>query len=160
MNPPKESGKKKTSPQSSLTALSGQFRDAHSKLMQTSHDACLQHQQQLEASHLDLAKAISEIQNDIKKRYVEADQEYCKTAQELAGKQDGAQELQEAYQNFMETVRGLQEDESRRVEEAKAEFQTKVQESASGAEEQARESYHNYLRSIQQAWAGLDVNSL
>ena len=160
MNPPKESSTEKTSPQCTLTDLSGQFRDAHSKLMQTSHQACLQRQRQLEASHLHLAKAISEIQSDIKKRYDEADQEYCKTAQELAAKQDGGQELQEAYQNFIETVRGLQEDECRRVDEANAEFQAKVQESASESEQQAREKYHNYLRSIQQSWAGLDVSSL
>lgn len=160
MNQPNESSTEKTSSQSSFTSLSGQFRDAYSKLIQTSHSACLQRHRQLETSHHQLAKAISEIQNDIKKRYLEADQEYCKTAQELASKQDGAQELQEAYQNFIETVRGLQEDEVRRVNEANTEFSTKLQESALESENQARETYHDYLRSIQQAWAGLDVNSL
>ena len=68
--------------------------------------------------------------------------------------------MQEAYQNFIETVKGLEEDERRRIGEVNAEFQTKLQESAQASEQQARENYQNYLRSIQQAWAGVDVSSL
>jgi len=165
MNPPRESSKgnaspQSSSPQSSLTGMHGQFGDAYSKLVQTSQNAALQNRRQLEDSHLRLAKAISEIQADIRKRYAEADQEYCKVAQEAATRQDGGQDLQEAYQNFIETVKGLEEDERRRVEEVNAEFHAKLQESTQASEQQARENYQNYLRSIQQAWAGVDVSSL
>lgn len=160
MNPPSESSKHKASSKSSLNALTGQFGDAYSKLVQASHHAALQGQKQVEASHSHLAKAISDIQLDIRKRYVEAYQEYSNILQDAAIKQTGAQELQEAYQNFIDTVRGLEEDGLRRVDEANTEFMTKMQESASESEGKARENYLNYLRSLQQAWAGLDVNSL
>lgn len=156
MNPSSDALSEKTSSQSSIQAMAGQFGDAYQKLMQASQEAAVHGQKLYEEAYNDLAKEISEIQSDISKRYAEAYQQYIKIAQDASGAQHG----QEAYRNFAETVRGLEEDSARRTSEANSGFAGKIQESASLSQQQAQVNYRSYLRSIQQAWAGLDVNSL
>jgi len=156
MSPSSDASSEKTPSQSPMQSLSGQFGDAYNKLIQASQQAAVQGQKQVEEAYGDLAKEIGDIQRDINNRYAEAYQQYVKAAQDAGGDQ----EAQQAYSNFIETVRGLEEDGVRRASEADTGFCTKVQGLASESQKQAQENYLSYLRSIQQAWAGLDVNSL
>ncbi|HEV2992243.1 MAG TPA: hypothetical protein VG759_27660 [Candidatus Angelobacter sp.] len=156
MNKPSDAHAKKPPAQPPIEALAGQFGDAYQKLIQASHEAALHGQKQVEEAYADLAKEISNIQSDISKRHGEAYQQYIKAAQEATDQQAA----QDAYKDFLETVRGLEEDSSRRASEADTGFCTKVQELTSQSHQHACENYAGYLRSIQQAWAGLDISSL
>ena len=146
--------------QSPMHALAGQFGDAYQKLLQTSHQAALRGQKQLEEAYSELAREISAIQSDISKRQAEADQQYCKIAHEAASGEGNQQKVEQAYRDFIDTLRGLEEDALRRGNEANTKFLSQTQDSAAESQQAAQENYLNYLRSIQQAWAGLDINSL
>lgn len=109
---------------------------------------------------VEFAKTSHQLKLDTAQRASEAYTQYVREAQDVSDAENASQRLSEAYENYTATLQGLYEDSERRWQEAYGELSKKASEAAAEQQQQVRQYYVDYLKSIQRLWASVDVETL
>lgn len=137
-----------------------QMSDAYMKLSRGLFDWTLENSNKLSDASNSFVVGKHEIEQETSKRAAEAYNEYTRSAQEANGKENAQRLLADAYQNYVTTLAGLQQDAYRRLQDLYGKLCTESAEATENAKQTARQQYVEYLKNLQQIWSSVDIDAL
>ncbi|PYS25179.1 MAG: hypothetical protein DMF72_02565 [Acidobacteria bacterium] len=148
------------SSQDAVADVTERFNKAYANFVQTHQDLLTNGHRGVEESYRTYAAAMQEVSNDSLKRYEESHHKFVTGAEDALGKDDAQKRIQDSYRIYMEEMQALAKDVQNRCTEAYDTCASSIQGGQENSQRQYLDAYRDYLRSLQQTWAGVNVNSV
>lgn len=137
-----------------------QFAKAQSNLAQVQQELQVNGQKRLAEFSQAYAGAMQSVGEDVLKRSEESYRQFTSVIQDVMGKDDAQKRIEEAYGAYAEQMQSLAKDVQDRCSEASGNYANAMAEGQANSQKLYGEAYRAYLRSLQAAWAKVDVDAI
>jgi uncharacterized protein (DUF885 family) len=145
---------------SSIEQASKRYREGIENYVRALQDAQVNISRPLHEAYKASLESMQALQNDIQRRLGELGSNTEKSIRDALSQPDAQTRYLDIQRQYTSALIQLFEEYQKRAEDANRQVMTALEQTQKEGQNALRDAFRDYLRSVQEAWAQLDVNGL